>query len=66
MTQKFLIFGVWFMGMVLSLMGCVSSEETGAGDRARSPVLFRIEEAKIGGMTPAVFNLSGRWVLWPP
>jgi cell division septation protein DedD len=27
-----------FLGMVLSLMGCVSSEETGAGDRAKSPV----------------------------
>jgi hypothetical protein len=27
-----------FLGMILSFMGCVSSEETGAGDRAKSPV----------------------------
>jgi cell division septation protein DedD len=29
---------VLFLGIVLSLIGCVSSEETGAGDRAKSPV----------------------------
>jgi len=29
---------VLLLGMAFSLMGCVSSEETGAGNRARSPV----------------------------
>jgi hypothetical protein len=27
---------------------------------------IKIEEAKMGGMTPDVFNLRGRWVLCPP
>ena len=25
-----------------------------------------IDEAKIGGITPAMFSLSGRWEDWPP
>ena len=25
-----------------------------------------IDDAKIGGITPAMFNLSGRCELWPP
>ena len=27
---------------------------------------IRIDEAKIGGITPAVLTLSGRWVVCPP
>jgi hypothetical protein len=27
---------------------------------------IKIEEAKIGGITPEVFSLRGRWVVWPP
>jgi hypothetical protein len=37
-SQKYFIVSAVFLGMALSLMGCISSEETGAGDRAKSPV----------------------------
>ena len=38
MSRHFFIVSVLFLGTVLSFMGCVSSEETGAGNRAKSPV----------------------------
>ena len=38
MSRQFYIVSVLLLGMVFSLMGCVSSEGTGAGDRAKSPV----------------------------
>ena len=38
MNRKYVIVSVLFLGTVLSFMGCVSSEETGSGDRVKSPV----------------------------
>jgi cell division protein FtsN len=37
-SYRFLAGCVLSLGVVFSLGGCISSEETGAGDRARSPV----------------------------
>jgi hypothetical protein len=37
-SQQYFIVNVLFLGIVLLLIGCVSSEETGAGNRAKSPV----------------------------
>jgi septal ring-binding cell division protein DamX len=36
--QRYLTIIVFFLSVLLSLTGCVSSEETGAGDRAKTPV----------------------------
>ncbi len=38
MIRHFYIVSALFLGMVFSLIGCISSEETGAGNRAKSPV----------------------------
>ena len=38
MSRQFFIVSALYLGTVLSFMGCVSSEETGAGDRVKSPV----------------------------
>jgi len=48
--QSFVI-NVLFLAVVLSLLGCVSSEETGAGDRAISPVKVfgSIDTARLAG-----------------
>jgi cell division septation protein DedD len=37
-SRQYFIGSVLFFGIVFSLMSCVSSEETGAGNRAKSPV----------------------------
>ena len=36
--QKFFTISILFVGATLSLIGCISSGETGAGDRAKTPV----------------------------
>jgi cell division septation protein DedD len=36
--KHFFVTIIFIFGVILSLIGCVSSEETGAGDRAKSPV----------------------------
>jgi hypothetical protein len=37
-NQRFLMFILFFVGAALALVGCVPSEETGAGHRAKNPV----------------------------
>jgi len=52
-SRQYFIVSVLLLGMVLSLMACVSSEETGAGDRAKSPV-------QIFGSIDTTHHVSGQ------
>ena len=45
--------------MIVRGIGCLMKLAMVAGK-------IRIEDAKIGGMTPDVLIFSGRWVDWPP
>lgn len=38
MSRQFIMICILFLGMAFYLLGCISSEETGAGSRAKSPV----------------------------